>query len=70
MADREIDAQDFRMPKIQIRLEHGIIQAIDGLTREIAIEVIDYDVEKYDSKNLSADENGKACEIKEWHAPE
>jgi hypothetical protein len=58
------------MPKIQIRIEHGIIQAVDGLPPEIAVEVFDYDVEKYDSKSRSADENGKACEIKEWRAPE
>ena len=59
-----------RMPKIQIKLEHGIVQAVDGLTPEIAIEVYDYDVEKYDDQKLSTDEQGQACEIKEWHAPE
>jgi len=58
------------MQNIQIKLEHGIVQAIDGLTPEIAIEVFDYDVEKYDTRKLSTDENGQACEIKEWHAPE
>ena len=58
------------MPKIQIKLEHGIVQAIDGLTPEVAIEVYDYDVEKYDDQKLSTDEHGQACEIKEWHAPE
>jgi len=57
------------MQNIQIKLEHGIVQAIDGLTPEIAIEVFDYDVEKYDTQKLSTDENGQACEIKEWHAP-
>jgi hypothetical protein len=57
------------MPKIQIKLEHGIVQAIEGLTPEIAIEVYDYDVEKYDDQKLSTDEQGQACEMKEWHAP-
>jgi hypothetical protein len=58
------------MPKIQIKVEHGIVQAVDGLTPEIAIEVYDYDVEKYDDQKLSTDEHGQACEIKEWRAPE
>ena len=57
------------MPKIQIRLEHGIIRSIDGLP-EIAIDVPDDDIDKYENAALSADENGCACEIKEWHAPE
>ena len=58
------------MPKIQIKIEHGMIQAVEGLTPEVAVEVLDYDVEKYDGKSLAKDESGKACAIKEWHAAE
>jgi hypothetical protein len=58
------------MPKIQIKFENGKIESVEGLTPEIVMEVFDYDVEKYGSKNLSADENGRVCKVKEWHAPE
>ncbi|HTZ47456.1 MAG TPA: hypothetical protein VMH20_07685 [Verrucomicrobiae bacterium] len=58
------------MTKIQIRLENGMIQAIDGLPTDVAIEVFDYDIHKYQSRPLSEDEHGRACDIKEWHAPE
>lgn len=58
------------MPKIQIRVEKGIIQSIDGPTPEIAVELLDYDLEKYPTASLSTDENGQPCEIKEWHGPE
>ena len=58
------------MPKIQIKLEDGMIQAVDGLPPDFAIEVFDYDVEKYQPQHLSQDESGRACQIKEWHAPE
>lgn len=58
------------MPKIQIRIEDGTIRQIDGLPTDLAVEVFNYDIENLDRKGLSLDENGKACEIKEWYAPE
>jgi hypothetical protein len=59
------------MTKIQIRLENGVIQAIEGLPTDVAVEVFDYDVDKYQRNHqLSQDENGRACDIKEWHSPE
>jgi len=58
------------MPKIQIRLERGLITDVVGLPPEITVEVLNYDVENFDQKVLSQDGNGQPCEIKEWHAPE
>jgi hypothetical protein len=58
------------MPIIQIRLEDGQVTDVAGLTPEIAVEVFNYDVHKFDERLLSADENGSSCQIKEWHAPE
>jgi hypothetical protein len=58
------------MPIIQISLEGGKVTEIVGLTPEIAVEVFNYDVDKFESRLLSHDENGASCEIKEWHAPE
>ena len=58
------------MPIIQLRLEHGRIIEIVGLTPEIAVEVLNYDVDKFENHLISHDEHGTPCEIKEWHAPE
>jgi hypothetical protein len=61
--------RDF-MPVIQIKLEDGQVTDVAGLTPEIAVEVFNYDVDKFEKHLLSRDENGSSCEIKEWHAPE
>jgi hypothetical protein len=58
------------MPNIEIKVEHGMIAAIEGLPTDIAIEVFNYDIADRDAQHLSEDEDGKRCEIKEWHAPE
>jgi hypothetical protein len=58
------------MPIIQIRLAEGQVTDIVGLTPEIAVEVFNYDVGKFENRILSRDESGASCEIKEWHAPE
>lgn len=58
------------MPIIQISLEDGRVTDIVGLTPEISVEVLNYDVDKFEKRLLSEDENGTSCEIKEWHAPE
>jgi hypothetical protein len=58
------------MPNIQIRLEQGLITAIEGLPTDIAVEVFSYDVAGSHPNRLSKDEDGTICEIKEWHAPE
>ncbi len=58
------------MPKILVRFERGQVTEISGLPPEIAVQVLNYDIEKLEPKVLTHDENGKPCEIKEWHAPE
>jgi hypothetical protein len=52
------------MPTIQIRLEDGRVTDIVGLTPEIAVEVFNYDVHKFENRLISHDENGTPCEIK------
>jgi hypothetical protein len=58
------------MPNIEIKVKQGRITSIEGLPPEIAVEVLNYDVADRDPRHLSKDEDGKICEIKEWHAPE
>lgn len=58
------------MPNIEIKVKQGMITAIEGLPPDVAVEVINYDVANRDLTRLSKDEDGKSCEIKEWHAPE
>jgi hypothetical protein len=67
---RRVSGSELAMPTIQIKLERGTSQSVEGLTPAVAIEVFDYDIDKYESNQLSTDENGKTCEIREWHAPE
>jgi hypothetical protein len=58
------------MPKITIKVEKGTIQMIDGIPLDVCIEVRNYDVAEVDEKMISADEDGRSCQIVEWHAPE
>ena len=58
------------MPKIKIKLERGAVISVEDIPPDIVLEIFDYDVEKYRNKQLSADENGKLCDIREWHSPE
>jgi hypothetical protein len=58
------------MPMIQLKVERGQITDVVGLPPEIVVEVLNYDVEKFEEKFLSVDEDGTCCQIKEWHAPE
>ncbi len=56
------------MAKVQIRIEDGTVRQIDGLPTDLEVEVFNCDVDNLDRKGLSADEDSKTCEIKEWHA--
>jgi hypothetical protein len=58
------------MAKIQIRVESGMIQEIEGIPVETTIEVFDYDVGKYTETQLARDESGRLCDIREWRASE
>lgn len=56
------------MAKIQIRVENGTVKDIQGIPRDYAIEVLDYDVEKYDASELTEDDDHKTCRIVEWQS--
>lgn len=52
------------MPIIQIRLQDGRVTDVVGLTPEIAVEVFNYDVDKFEQRLISHDENGTPCQVK------
>lgn len=58
------------MPKIKVRLEAGKIRSVEDIPPDVRVEVIDYDVQDREGLQLSSDENGKPCDIREYHAPE
>jgi hypothetical protein len=58
------------MAKITVKIEDGMVQADEGIPTDVTIEVRNYDVNALDEKMVTKDENGKSCEIREWHAPE
>jgi hypothetical protein len=58
------------MTKISVVIEEGRVKTVEGIPIDVAVEVRNYDVHGLDRSGLSKDENGRACEIREWHAPE
>jgi hypothetical protein len=58
------------MAKITVKIEDGMVQTIEEIPTDVRIEVRNYDVSDVDEKMVTTDENGKSCEIREWHAPE
>jgi hypothetical protein len=58
------------MAKITVKIEDGMVQAIEGIPTDVTIEVRNYDVTEVDGKMVTKDENGKSCEIRKWQAPE
>ena len=58
------------MQRITIKLEHGQILSIEDIPTDTVIEVLNYDVEHGKHEQLSKDDNGRLCDIREWHSPE
>jgi hypothetical protein len=58
------------MTKITVKIEDGMVQAVDGIPTDVIVEVRNYDVGDIDRRAVTKDERGKSCEIREWHAPE
>ena len=58
------------MAKISVVVETGKIQKIDGIPVDLYVEVRNYDVDGMHPSMLSQDEDGRPCEVREWHAPE
>jgi hypothetical protein len=58
------------MAKMTVKIEDGMVQTIEGIPTDVTIEVRHSSVSDVDEKMVTKDENGKSCEIREWHAPE
>jgi hypothetical protein len=58
------------MAKITVLIEERRVKEVDGVPVDMYVEVRNYDVERLDKSGLSKDDNGRACKIREWHAPE
>jgi len=58
------------MAKITVKIEDGMVQAVEGIPTDMTVEVRNYDVSEVDEKMVTKDEGGKSCEIREWHASE
>jgi len=58
------------MAKITVIIEGGAVKDVDGIPTDVYLEVRNYDVGKIDDKYLTTDEDGRACEVLEWRAPE
>lgn len=58
------------MAKITVLIEEGRVKAVDGIPVDMYVEVRNYEVDRLDKNGLSKDQNGRACEIREWPAPE
>ncbi|HXX13347.1 MAG TPA: hypothetical protein VEJ47_00445 [Candidatus Eremiobacteraceae bacterium] len=49
-----------------MRLEGGKIRDVQRVPEHYTVQVLDYDVSKYDAAELSRDERQKSCRITEW----
>ena len=58
------------MTKISMVIEDGRVKAVEGIPTDIYVEVKTYDSDGLDKNGLSKDENGRACDVREWHSPE
>jgi len=58
------------MAKITVLIDGGKVTSVDGIPADMSVEVRNYDVQDLDKSKVSKDENGRPCEILEWHAPE
>jgi hypothetical protein len=45
-----------------------VVQDIQEVPEHFAVEVLDYDIDKYDESELSEDQNHRACRISQWTA--
>ena len=47
------------MAKITVKIEDGMVQAVEGIPGDVTIEVRNYDVGGVDEKVIAKDEKGK-----------
>lgn len=68
--DKYREQTKYHMAKITVKIEEGMVQAVEGIPTDVTIEVRNYDVSDGDGEMVTKDENRKSCEIREWQAPE
>jgi hypothetical protein len=68
--DKYRERTKYNMAKITVKIEEGMVQAVEGIPTDVTIEVRNYDVSDGDGEMVTKDENRKSCEIREWQAPE
>jgi hypothetical protein len=56
--------------KVTVIIRNGVAEAIEGIPKDMFVEVRNYDVANVTGGLLSRDAYGKPCQVKEWHAPE
>ena len=55
------------MTKISVLIKEGRVKEVEGIPIDVSVVVKNYHLDK---NGLSKDDNGRACEIREWRAPE
>jgi hypothetical protein len=68
--DKYREQTKYNMAKITVKIEEGMVQAVEGISVDVTIEMRNYDASDGDEEMVTKDENGKSCEIREWQAPE
>ena len=60
----------YNMARITVKIEDGMVQAVEEIPADVTIEVRNHDVGGVGEKVITKDEKGRSCEIREWRAPE
>jgi hypothetical protein len=58
------------MAKISLLIEEGQVKAVEGIPVDMYVDGRSYDIEQLAKESLARDENGRACAMREWRAPE
>jgi hypothetical protein len=53
---------------IHITVRNGSIDTVDGIPEHYAIEVFDYDIDKFNESELSEDDDRRVCRILEFRS--
>jgi hypothetical protein len=56
------------MAKISVVIEAGRVKKVDGIPTDLYVEVGNYDVDGLSQSVLTQDEDGRACEVREWRS--
>jgi hypothetical protein len=54
---------------INVTVEGGVVQAIDGIPAGVTVRVLDFDTDGADEESLTELPNGEKASVSEWQAP-